>query len=298
MNLLLHLEFFIAVAEEQHFGRAAARLGMTQPPLSQGVKKLERELGVTLFHRGSKGVVLTASGQALLPDAIDLVRQARRFTDTARRRRVQDRTLRVGVMPKVPTALVADLAATIRTFDEPARVEVSIAPSTDLVDQLAAGALDLGVIEHPALVDPLTGTDVVPLPLTLLVPASHPAAGHHPCGLSRLRDLRFASPPRSDGPAAYDLLDDAFARVGADLDVVNAPDDRWALALVAAGQAFALTADRGLAAPGVARVRPDDDSIRLRLRCLRSSSADVPDGVLDAVADRIAAYAADGEGAS
>ena len=295
MNLLLHLEFFVAVAEEQHFGRAAARLGMTQPPLSQGVKKLERELGVTLFHRGSKGVVLTASGHALLPDAIDLVRQAGRFTDTARRRRVQDRTLRVGVMPKVPTALVADVAATLRTFDEPARVEVSIAPSTDLVDQLAAGALDLGVIEHPALVDPLTGTDVVSLPLTLLVPASHPAAAQDPCGLSRLTGLRFASPPRSDGPAAYDLLDDAFARVGADLDVVNAPDDRWALALVAAGQAFALTADRTLDATGVARVRPGDASIRLRLRCLRSSSADVPDGVLDAVATRIAVYAAGGQ---
>ncbi|RDI26821.1 DNA-binding transcriptional LysR family regulator [Rhodococcus sp. AG1013] len=295
MNLLLHLEFFIAVAEEQHFGRAAARLGMTQPPLSQGVKKLERELGVTLFHRGSKGVVLTASGQALLPDAIDLIGQAQRFTDTARRRQAHERTLRVGVMPKVPTALVADLAATVRSFAGSGRVEVSIAPSADLVDQLGSGAIDLGVIEHPALVDPLTGTDVVPLPLTLLVPASHPAAAQDPCGLSRLTGLRFASPPRSDGPAAYDLLGDAFARVGTDLDVINAPDDRWALALVAAGQAFALTADHTLSAPGVGRVRPGDESIRLRLRCLRSASADVPDRVLDAMAARIAGYAAAGQ---
>ncbi|QCQ92533.1 LysR family transcriptional regulator [Rhodococcus sp. SGAir0479] len=292
MNLLLHLEFFIAVAEEQHFGRAAARLGMTQPPLSQGVKKLERELGVTLFHRGAKGVRLTAAGQSLLPDAVDLVARARRFTESARRRGTAERTLRLGVMPKVPTALVADLVATVRAATPSGRVEVTIAPSVELIDQLGSGAVDVGVVEHPALVEPLVGGDVVALPLTLLVPATHPAAGHDPCELSRLGGLRLASPPRADGPAAYDLQGDVFARLGMDLDVVHAPDDRWALASVAAGHAFALTADPELTAPGVRRVRPDTESLRLRLRCLRAAAGDVPDDVLDAAAACIARFAA------
>ncbi|WP_430334145.1 LysR family transcriptional regulator [Rhodococcus sp. ACT016] len=291
MNLLLHLEFFIAVAEEQHFGRAAARLGMTQPPLSQGIKKLERELGVTLFHRGAKGVTLTAGGQALLPDAIDLVGRSRRFTESARRRGHGERTLRLGVMPKVPTALVADLVSTVRAATPSGLVEATIAPSSDLIDQLGSGAVDVGIVEHPALVEPLVGGDVVSLPLTLLVPATHPAAAHDPCELSRLGGLRLAGPPRSDGPAAFDLQGDAFARLGIDLDVVHATDDRWALASVAAGQAFALTADPVLSAPGVRRLRPDDRSLRLRLRCVRSASGDVADEVLDALAACIARFA-------
>lgn len=294
LNLLLHLEFFIAVAEEQHFGRAAGRLGMTQPPLSQGIKKLERELEVTLFHRGAKGVTLTGAGQSLLPDAIELVGRARRFTESARRRGGRERTLRLGVMPKVPTALVADLVSTVRAATPSGLVEATIAPSVDLIEQLGAGAVDVGVVEHPALVEPLVGSDVVSLPLTLLVPASHPASAHDPCELSRLGGLRLASPPRADGPAAYDLQGDVFARLGIDLDVVHAPDDRWALASVAAGHAFALTADPDLSAPGVRRVRPDTESLRLRLRCLRSASGDVPDAVLDAAAECIARFAAHG----
>ncbi|WP_305092720.1 LysR family transcriptional regulator [Prescottella sp. R16] len=291
MNLLLHLEFFLAVAEEQHFGRAAARLGMTQPPLSQGIKKLERELDVTLFHRTAKGAVLTADGQSLLPDAVDLVSRAHRFTDSARRRGAEQRTIRLAVMPKVPTALVADLVATLREATVSGRVETVIAPSSDIVDQLESGALDVGVVEHPALVEPLTGSDVVSLPLSLLVPAAHPAAHHDPCELSRVGGLRMASPPRSDGPAAHDLQIDAFARLGIDLEIVPAPDDRWALASVAAGQAFALTADPELSAPGVQRVRPDSDALRLRLRCLRSPSGGVADAVIDAAARCIARFA-------
>ena len=292
MNLLLHLEFFIAVAEEQHFGRAAGRLGMTQPPLSQGIKKLERELGVTLFHRGAKGVTLTEGGQSLLPDAIDLVRRARRFTESARRRGAGERTLRLGVMPKVPTALVADLVSTVRAATPSGLVEATIAPSSDLIEQLGSGAVDIGVVEHPALVESLVGGDVVSLPLTVLVPSAHPAAAHDPCELSRLGGLRLAAPPRSDGPAAYDLQTDAFARLGIDLDVVHAPDDRWALASVAAGNAFALTADPELSAPGVQRVRPDAEALRLRLRCLRSASSDVADDVLDALTGCVARFGA------
>lgn len=295
MNLLLHLEFFIAVAEEQHFGRAAARLGMTQPPLSQGIKKLEKDLNLTLFHRGPKGVTLTLGGASMLPDAIELVRRAKQFTDTARLNQVRLRIVRLGIMPKVPTALVADLATTVRREAGARRVEISIAPSSELVDQLTSGTIDIGVVEHPALVDPLEGTDVVALPYSVIVPSSHPVNDHGTCDLASLGSLRFASPPRSDGPAAYDLQADAFAKVGFDLDAVHAPDDRWALALVAAGQSFALTADCALSAPGVTRLQPGDASLRLRLRCLRSGSADIADRVLDAIAHQISLYAKESE---
>ncbi|MYW71067.1 LysR family transcriptional regulator, partial [Pseudonocardia sp. SID8383] len=76
MDLLRHLTFFVAVAEERHFGRAAARLGMTQPPLSQGLRRLEARLGTSLFDRGPGGVSPTAAGRDLLPRARALIEDA------------------------------------------------------------------------------------------------------------------------------------------------------------------------------------------------------------------------------
>ncbi len=198
-------------------------------------------------------------------------------------------------MPKVPTALVADVAATLRTFDEPARVEVSIAPSTDLVDQTGRGRARLGVIEHPALVDPLTGTDVVSLPLTLLVPrvASGRRAGPvravpaHGPAVSRRHHVPTACRVRPAGRRVRARRRRPRRRQRARRPM--GPRARRGRPGLRAHRGPHPRRDRGGAGPS------GDDSIRLRLRCLRSSSADVPDGVLDAVATRIAVYAAGGQ---
>ncbi|GAB4006004.1 hypothetical protein GCM10029992_55470 [Glycomyces albus] len=79
MDIMRHLECFLAVGEERHFGRAAERLGMEQPPLSQRIKRLEKELGAELFDRGGKRVSLTAAGHALMREAPDLLKRYRRM---------------------------------------------------------------------------------------------------------------------------------------------------------------------------------------------------------------------------
>jgi len=82
---LRHLRYFLAVADQRHFTRAARKLGMAQPPLSQQIRQLEGEVGAALFARGARGVTLTPAGEAFLPHAEAAVREAGRASVAARR---------------------------------------------------------------------------------------------------------------------------------------------------------------------------------------------------------------------
>ncbi|HSA49922.1 MAG TPA: LysR family transcriptional regulator, partial [Yinghuangia sp.] len=114
VNLVAHLTCFVAVAEELHFGRAAARLGMAQPPLSQRIQRLERELGTRLLDRSSRKVELTEPGRLLLREAREILFRVERVYSIADRSR-QGSSLRVGV----PSDLGGNvLAALITAFRE------------------------------------------------------------------------------------------------------------------------------------------------------------------------------------
>lgn len=100
---LRHLRYFVAVADEQHFTRAAKRLGIGQPPLSQQIQQLERELGTALFHRQPRGVALTPAGQAFLDDARRILREAQQATERVRRvARGEQGRIRVGLINSAP----------------------------------------------------------------------------------------------------------------------------------------------------------------------------------------------------
>ncbi|GAA5120130.1 LysR family transcriptional regulator [Pseudonocardia adelaidensis] len=285
MDLLRHLEFFVAIAEEEHFGHAAARLGIAQPPLSQGLQRLERSLGVILVDRSSRGARLNAAGRDLLPRARALLEDAEDLRRAASAHGAAP--VRIGAVPQLPIRSVAAIVAAIVTACGDAPPEIVTAPSTELLDALAAGRLDLAVVVHPALLGSLQSGPVHRLTTALLLPAGHPAAATAgPVVLRSLRGLALATPPRAHGPAAYDLLLDTLEQRGLVTGPVSAPDDRAALVLVATGRAFALTADPDLGAPGVVRREVAGEPLPLRLRTAwRGTGPDpaVRDAVLGAL---------------
>ncbi|MEU6113477.1 LysR family transcriptional regulator [Streptomyces sp. NPDC047117] len=252
-----HLEIFVALAEEEHFGAAAQRVGITQPPLSQGLRRLEALLGVRLFDR-NRGVALTDEGSLLLPHARRALAALSELREIGAREHADGRRLRLGLAPEVPARLAAAVAAAPVRAGEQTRIGVLTAPTATLLSDVAAGRLDLAVIRHPAVLDGLAAGRVVLFPTWLLSPEDHD--GGTP------RRLPVAVRPREEAPAAHDLFIDTLASRGRRVETVVVSDERAGLALVAAGQAVLVTADDTLTAEGVERRPATDPALPLRLR--------------------------------
>lgn len=266
VDLLRHLEFFVAIAEEEHFGRAATRLGMTQPPLSQGLQRLEQRLGVALVERSSRGVRLNAAGRDLLPRARALLQGGEELRRIAGTHGASAASVRIGIVPQLDAATAA--AVTVACQGSAGPAELTTAPTAQLVDAVTAGQLDIAVVVHPALLGALSSGPVIRRDTAVLLPAGHPAAAGGPVVVRHLRGLDVATMPRAHNPAAHDLLLDALEERGLRAQPVAADDDRAALVKVATGRAFALTADAGLCAAGVVRRQLAGEPLPLRLRAV------------------------------
>jgi len=209
---LRHLRYFLAVAEELNFRRAAERLGIAQPPLSSQIHDLERELGVTLFRRVPKGAELTEAGAAFLaevPAAFEQVERAVRMAQRGGRGEVG--RLRVGFTGStlfndiVPTAL----REFRRAFPE-VELELEELNSIHLLDKLTHQRLD-AVFIRPGQ-DAPTSVALLSLPsesMMAVVPADHHLARKYAIELRELADERFVMFSRALGPALYDEVIDA-----------------------------------------------------------------------------------------
>ena len=138
------LRYFLAVAEEAHFGRAAARLGMAQPPLSRAIRELERQLGVTLFERTTRQVRLTAAGEVLLREArtaLEVVGAAARRTQEAGR---PSRRLRVALKADIDGGLLPQILATYCTDEAAMPPELVLGGFGEQPQALREGRADVG----------------------------------------------------------------------------------------------------------------------------------------------------------
>ncbi len=244
MDLVRGLSYFAAIAAEGHFGRAAERLGIRQPPLSQGLRRLESELGVQLFDRDSRSVALTESGRALLPSALRVLDDVEHLRRMARRQVGADRPrLRLRIAPGLGPAHYASVVAVARRAVADYEVEVAESATRAQLEDLAAGRADIGVLRHPVAARDVELGPVISVRLHCVLPADDRRAGAS-VELRSLRGMALATLPRMQAPAAHDELIATCERYGYLPDrVLEAADDRLLRGLVGGGGVVGFTTD-------------------------------------------------------
>ncbi len=249
------LRSFVTVADELHFGRAAERLHLAGPAISQQIKALERELGVRLLDRDNRRVTLTDAGATLLPHAREIVARldatrelmARVATGTVG-------TVRLGVPAGLPAALVPELLAALAQRAPQVEVRLRPASTNEQLDLLERGDLDAGLVRH-AGGDLLERRAVHEAPVGIAVPAGHPLAAMDVVPASALSGETLIGPePSMLPPFAAELtaaLEAAGARPAASRE---SPDPAASLALVGAGLGVSVKTEEQMHQYGAATV--------------------------------------------
>jgi len=254
---LRHLRYFVAVAEELHFRRAAERLHVAQPAVSEQIRKLEQELGVKLFDRTQRKVALTTAGGAFLEEARHVLRHAEVATQAARNAGdLATMRLRMGYLSD---SLPAQVPMALRHLARSApRVQVALetGPALRLVEELRAGRLDAVVTALPAPVNGLQATPLASQRAVLALPATHPHADASSIELQRLAPERVIVLPREVNPAFHSAVMSICHDAGLSPNFVETPEPsvESALLAVAAGGGVAVlpeSAAHRSALPGV-----------------------------------------------
>jgi DNA-binding transcriptional LysR family regulator len=244
---LRHLRYFVAVAEEQHYGRAAQRLRLAQPSLSRQIQDLEQEIGFELFDRLPRGVRLSAAGKAYLEDVRSILGQVSAATDRAGRvARGLAGTLRVGFPESASWhGIVPDSFRRFRHEQPDAELQLSPMSSLEQVQALRAGSLDAGFVFSFPKSDPdLDQLVVATQHLVLAAPRRHLLTRNSRLRLRDLTDADFIWFPRRQSPVYYDRLMQACARGGLSPRIVQeAVDQATILSLVVCGLGMAFVSE-------------------------------------------------------
>jgi DNA-binding transcriptional LysR family regulator len=217
MNIeLRHFRYFVAVAEELHFGRAARRLHISQPPLSTQIRALEDLVGAQLLNRTQRKVELTKAGEALLREARQVLERAAGAVLAAQRAsRGEAGELLVGFVSVADYNVVPPLLREFRSRAPGVRLALREATTDRLVQDLADGRIDLAFVLPPLEDAGLEYRPVHREPLVCALPQSHPlAATSGPIRLAALADAQFVLTPRRIAPGLYDDIVSFCRRVG------------------------------------------------------------------------------------
>ncbi|HHR0960049.1 TPA: LysR substrate-binding domain-containing protein [Klebsiella oxytoca] len=207
MNIeLRHLRYFIAVAEELHFGHAAARLNISQPPLSQQIQILEQQIGARLFARTNRSVSLTDAGKQFLADSRQILSQVEdAAARAARLHHGETGELRIGFTSSAPfIKAVSDTLSTFRHRYPDVHIQTRETNTREQIVPLNEGALDLGLMRNTQLPETLVWERVLREPLLAMVPRDHPLASQLGVSLRELAREPFVFFDPHVGTGLYD----------------------------------------------------------------------------------------------
>ncbi|MFS2004439.1 LysR substrate-binding domain-containing protein [Duganella sp. CT11-25] len=260
MNLeLRQLRYFVTVAEELHFGKAALRLHMTQPPLSQTIQALEELLGAPLFERNRRGVALTPAGQALLPEARRMLAQSQELPQLVQRAAAGEvGRLSLAFVSSADYSVLPPFLRAYRAAYPQVQITLQEATSDLQLDDLLQNRIDVGLLIPPLPDKAKLELDYLPVlnePLVLALPAGLPALKKKGrLALAALPPLPLIVFPRAISPALYDAILSVFREAGVTPEIgQQAIQMQTIVSLVSAGMGMALVPQSvsNLMRPGV-----------------------------------------------
>jgi DNA-binding transcriptional LysR family regulator len=240
---LRQLRYFVAVAEELHFRRAAERLHVSQPPVSQQIRALEQEIGCRLLARTRRRVELTPAGAAFLRDARGVLAELDGAVATAQRiHSGQSGSLRVNFVGSALLSIVPRAVQRFRSAAPEVQIELRERATVDQLRAVLDGAVDVGLVRTPIEADErLRVTSVLREPTVAAVPGDHPLSRRRRVALREVAAHPLVLFPRSQAPGFHDLVFSSLAATGTAPRVVQyAPETQTIIGLVAAGLGLSL----------------------------------------------------------
>jgi len=252
---LRHLRYFVAVAEELSFTRAAMRLRTAQPSLSQQIRALEQSVGVKLLDRSRHHVTLTSAGRVFLQQAKDIlarVEHARRLANRAADGLADEIT--VGTFTSADVRILPALRPLVAERFPDLRLILHSKYALDSIAGLQSGALDVAFVRGPLVAEGLESVELLREQLVIVMPSHHPLARRKRIPVKSLDDLPCITMPRSLSPALHDAAASLYREAKIRMHAVSSADNLLGhLQLVQEGMGFALLPDsiQGLLPQGV-----------------------------------------------
>lgn len=221
-RFLRHLWSFLAIAEERHFGRAAKRLGISQPPLSQQIQILEQSLGVRLFERSRRGAELTPEGAAILPAVRRFAEEAERMeTAVSEARLGRSEVIHVGAITSAIVDILPGVFRAARERYPHLTLALTETDSSIAADALLKGEIDVAFARFDHDVDPIKVRRLADDRLVVSLPVGHPLAGRRRIKLASLASEPMILFPRRITPAYYDSIVAACRAAGFSPNIVQ-----------------------------------------------------------------------------